>query len=580
MSFTEKAGSVSMTRLNLEHLVAGLPPQEAIAPRRREEAPAEAKQPTFRDQFDRAARREPSPPSREATPSTAGSGPPDRPNHSEQNPDRESNQRDQQRHERDRENSPDRAQETQPAAQSPPKKKSSEDSNPDDPTGPPKEARSTSLDAAIQDIPEQAAGRPDASDSSNDASDHSVDANGVQPSQPAVARKTAPGKARSSVPGETPDPARDTAPPSRSDDGSTTGKDEKPPANGPTVQQRGQTVTEIPEDTTKIPEDATNQEKTAPANSGQPTKPDHGGETNSNPGGEPNTNGGVAASLSETPLSAAGSQAAAETEHGNSSQKREKRGSSKRHAATRSQARPPGEPASTTSNNTAPTPTVASPVSADASTSGDQPGKHNVSLPTTGPAESSSSPQDADPPRSPSGGEATSNPVDKSPSRLDPTTTTKTIENHGPNQVQRARLVRRVAGALRLAGQRGGELRLRLSPPELGSLRLHVTLKNGTLNARIEAQSHAARSLLLDSLPVLRERLSGQGVKIERFDVDLMDQSPSDSPGPQDHHPPSDDPSSRPPATVSIRQRQEIHERNPDAGQQEPDSQHQLNVII
>jgi flagellar hook-length control protein FliK len=70
----------------------------------------------------------------------------------------------------------------------------------------------------------------------------------------------------------------------------------------------------------------------------------------------------------------------------------------------------------------------------------------------------------------------------------------------------------------------GGQLRLRLSPPELGALRLDVSVRDGALSARLEAETPAARAVLLDNLPALRDRLAEQQIRLERFDVDLMDQ--------------------------------------------------------
>jgi flagellar hook-length control protein FliK len=83
-------------------------------------------------------------------------------------------------------------------------------------------------------------------------------------------------------------------------------------------------------------------------------------------------------------------------------------------------------------------------------------------------------------------------------------------------------LVQRVVRAVQTAQERGGELKLRLSPPELGSLRLQVRLVDGTLSARIEAETPAARQALTDGLPALRERLAEQNIRVERFDVDLF----------------------------------------------------------
>ena len=72
------------------------------------------------------------------------------------------------------------------------------------------------------------------------------------------------------------------------------------------------------------------------------------------------------------------------------------------------------------------------------------------------------------------------------------------------------------------APQRGGLLRLRLRPPELGSLRLEVSLQDGNLSARIETETQAAKTLLLDQLPQLRDRLAEQGFRVARFDVDVV----------------------------------------------------------
>jgi flagellar hook-length control protein FliK len=88
------------------------------------------------------------------------------------------------------------------------------------------------------------------------------------------------------------------------------------------------------------------------------------------------------------------------------------------------------------------------------------------------------------------------------------------------------RLIQRVARAIEAAPQNGGILRLRLSPPELGAVRLEVAVRRGKMTARIETESAQTRNVLLDQLPQLRERLEGQGIRIDRFEVEV---------GPQDH---------------------------------------------
>lgn len=91
------------------------------------------------------------------------------------------------------------------------------------------------------------------------------------------------------------------------------------------------------------------------------------------------------------------------------------------------------------------------------------------------------------------------------------------------DQVDRARFVQRVSRAFESFGDRSGTVKIRLSPPELGSLHLEIAVQDGTMTARVEAETSAARNLLLENLPALRDRLAQQDIRVERFDVDLMD---------------------------------------------------------
>jgi flagellar hook-length control protein FliK len=95
-----------------------------------------------------------------------------------------------------------------------------------------------------------------------------------------------------------------------------------------------------------------------------------------------------------------------------------------------------------------------------------------------------------------------------------------------PLHVDAARFLQRVAKAFESAQERGGEIRLRLSPPELGALRVEVSMQDQGLVARVEAETAEARAVLMEHLPVLRERLAEQGLKLERFEVDLSQRQP------------------------------------------------------
>ncbi len=96
--------------------------------------------------------------------------------------------------------------------------------------------------------------------------------------------------------------------------------------------------------------------------------------------------------------------------------------------------------------------------------------------------------------------------------------------HEGP-QVDPARFVGRVAKAFQTANERGGTLQLRLSPPELGSLKIQLTVKDGVMSAALEADNSNARRLLLDHLPALRDRLAEQNIRVERFDVDVRQEN-------------------------------------------------------
>ena len=144
----------------------------------------------------------------------------------------------------------------------------------------------------------------------------------------------------------------------------------------------------------------------------------------------------------------------------------------------------------------------------------------------------------------------------------------------------RMRFVQRVAQAFEAISGRGGKLRLRLHPPELGSLQLEITVKNGAMTARVEADTPAARTLLLDNLPALRERLAAQDIKVERFDVDLSDRSADGSPQFPGDHPQSEDrPDSDAPHTDDSRQAETENAGTPHAPARSGEGT-QLNVVV
>jgi flagellar hook-length control protein FliK len=97
-------------------------------------------------------------------------------------------------------------------------------------------------------------------------------------------------------------------------------------------------------------------------------------------------------------------------------------------------------------------------------------------------------------------------------------------------QALRSQFVQRVERAFAAMGNREGNVRLKLSPPELGVLKIEIGVRKGVMKARIEAETPAAKSLLLDNLPELRERLAQQNIHVQQFDVELMDHSSGGTP--------------------------------------------------
>jgi flagellar hook-length control protein FliK len=93
---------------------------------------------------------------------------------------------------------------------------------------------------------------------------------------------------------------------------------------------------------------------------------------------------------------------------------------------------------------------------------------------------------------------------------------------------------------MRAAQQRDGRVQVRLAPPELGSLRIELSVQNGVMAARLEAETPAARTALLDNLPALRERLAEQNIRVEKFDVDVRSDSRGSGGNNEPHDRPTD----------------------------------------
>lgn len=145
------------------------------------------------------------------------------------------------------------------------------------------------------------------------------------------------------------------------------------------------------------------------------------------------------------------------------------------------------------------------------------------------------------------------------------------------SDAQQARLLQRVTRAFRMADERGGEVQIRLSPPELGSMKLEMSLSDGVLTAKLEVETQKAQQILLDSLPNLKERLAEQGIRIEKFDVNLPQR---DSSGQQSQQ--QDSPSDRQSRANAASSRQTRESATPDTVtvQRPKADASRLNVIV
>lgn len=83
---------------------------------------------------------------------------------------------------------------------------------------------------------------------------------------------------------------------------------------------------------------------------------------------------------------------------------------------------------------------------------------------------------------------------------------------------------KRVADAVVRAATTGPrELRIRLNPPELGTLQVEIRQRDGGIVARLQVDNSTAQRAVLDQLPALSEQLSGRGHQVERIDVQLVE---------------------------------------------------------
>ena len=99
--------------------------------------------------------------------------------------------------------------------------------------------------------------------------------------------------------------------------------------------------------------------------------------------------------------------------------------------------------------------------------------------------------------------------------------------NAGPHisAYQETKLVQRVLRGVEQLANGGGQVRLRLHPPELGSLQMSLRMEDGQVFAKLEVENSTARDALLNNVQTLRDRLTEQGMRVAAFEVEVSTDS-------------------------------------------------------
>ncbi len=87
--------------------------------------------------------------------------------------------------------------------------------------------------------------------------------------------------------------------------------------------------------------------------------------------------------------------------------------------------------------------------------------------------------------------------------------------------ITRSDMSQKLSSFIQQASESGKAMRIRLDPPELGSLQIEVGRVNGQIIARIEVDNPQARALVFEQLQLLRDSLQQQGLRVDRLEVEL-----------------------------------------------------------
>lgn len=97
-----------------------------------------------------------------------------------------------------------------------------------------------------------------------------------------------------------------------------------------------------------------------------------------------------------------------------------------------------------------------------------------------------------------------------------PSTSRQAGEPTGRSDANVERILRLVYARI---GQERSVATLRLDPPELGTVRVHMDLRHENLAVRVETQTPAAQRLLAEHIETLRQGLEAAGIQLDRIEV-------------------------------------------------------------
>ncbi len=111
--------------------------------------------------------------------------------------------------------------------------------------------------------------------------------------------------------------------------------------------------------------------------------------------------------------------------------------------------------------------------------------------------------------------------------RSDPARTEVARSNPGSqiSAYQETKLVQRVLRGVEQLANGGGQVRLRLHPPELGSLQMSLRMEAGQVYAKLEVENTTARDALLNNVQILKDRMAEQGMRVAAFEVEVSTDS-------------------------------------------------------